>query len=250
MNKPIYIFSNWKMYLNLQESIDMAELYKESTKNLDNSFEICAFPSALAYDKVKNVLQDSKIKVGAQNTYWIDKGGYTGEVSAQMYAEDCCQYVLVGHSERRHQFGETNEDTNKKMESVLKNNIIPVLCVGETSKEREDQLTKDIIDEQLRSAFNNIDWPEKMEVIIAYEPVWAIGTGVTPSLIDIDEIQQEIKKLTKDITGQEPILLYGGSVRSENIKEFLDDPLVDGVLIGGASAKNDGWLEIIKQIEV
>ncbi len=247
--KTIYLFANWKMYLNLSESIGLAEFYLEQTKNLSANFSVAIFSGALAFDQVSRILGDSKIKIGAQNCYWVDQGGYTGEISARMYADLGCQYVLVGHSERRHQFGESLEETRKKIEAILKNGLTPVLCVGETNVERDEGMAKEVVFRQIEAAYQNLDWPLSVKAIIAYEPVWSIGTGLTPCLRDVIALQLEIKKMVTKILGQEPILLYGGSVRPENVVEFLADPIIDGVLVGGASTQKGSWQRILENVK-
>ena len=236
------------MYLNLEESRSLAQFYLEKLNQLSDNIKTVVFPSNLAFSSVKDVLQNNQIDLGGQNCYWVDKGGYTGEVSAQMLSDAGAKYVLVGHSERRHQFGEKLEEVNKKMEAVLKAGLTPVLCIGETKKERDGGIAIDILDEQIKTAYENLDWPKDKEVIVAYEPVWSIGTGVIPSLQDVDIAQQEVKKLIGNLLDLEPVLLYGGSVRPENITEFLSDPFINGVLIGGSSTQKDSWENILKNI--
>ena len=242
--KKIYLFANWKMYLDYDESVELAKILSE--KSFSDNIKMVVFPSALSLYSVKQSLTD--VKVGAQNIYWVDKGGYTGEVSADMYKKVGCEYALVGHSERRHQFGESDENVRQKMEAVLEADLNPVLCVGETKEERDAGKTEQIVENQLRIAFKNLFLSKDQELIIAYEPVWAIGSGVTCSLFDCEKMHSKIREIVKELLDMEPVVLYGGSVRAENVSEYVDSEQVDGVLVGGASSKADSWLEIVDKV--
>ncbi|RMF07345.1 triose-phosphate isomerase, partial [Candidatus Woesearchaeota archaeon] len=177
--------------------------------------------------------------LGCQNVYYEEKGAFTGETSVLMI-KNYCKYVLVGHSERRHIFGETTADTEKKIALVLKHGLVPVLCVGETLAEREAGKHKEVVAEQLEAAKNNL--PEYHDaVIVAYEPVWAIGTGKTATPEDAQEMHAFIKSRIQKKT----IVLYGGSVKPENAAELLSQADIDGVLVGGASLNPDSFLQII-----
>lgn len=237
-----YLFANWKMYLNLEESIVLAKKYLNL--NLENT-KMSVFTSAIAFNEVKNILKDSNINIGAQNIYWVEKGGYTGEISAQMYKDAGANYALVGHSERRHQFKETNEDVRQKLESVLNAGLIPVLCVGETKIEKDLGNTEKIVKEQICSALEGLKIQK--ELIVAYEPVWSIGTGYNCSPVIAEDMAKKIKNWIKEIgLDIEVIVLYGGSVRSENIKDYLSIAEISGVLVGGASAKFEDWKQIVE----
>jgi len=245
--KTIYLFANWKMYLDYDESNILANALANEAKNFCPDVKVAIFPSALSLYPIRQTLNDVNIGVGAQNIYWVEKGGYTGEISAKMFKDSGCQYALVGHSERRHQFGESNNDVRKKIEAILSVGLTPVLCVGETQKQRENKKTEEVIKKQLFKALNNLTWPKKRELIIAYEPVWAIGTGLSCGLVDVEREHAFIQKTVVSLLGKiEPVILYGGSVRPENVAEFVSDPYVSGVLVGGASAKLESWLEIVK----
>jgi len=175
--KKKYLFANWKMYLDYDESNILANALANEAKNFSGEISLAVFPGALSLYSAGQALNDVGIGVGAQNVYWVDKGGYTGETSAAMFKAAGCKYALVGHSERRHVFHESNHDTREKIEAVLAAGLIPVLCVGETLNERQEGKAEEIVEIQLRSALHNLVWPENRELIIAYEPVWAIGTG-------------------------------------------------------------------------
>lgn len=248
MNKKTYLFANWKMYLDYDESNILANAIADQAKSIPKSVKIAIFPGTLALYPVGQVLQDVGISVGAQNTYWLDKGGYTGEVSAVMYKVAGCEYALVGHSERRHLFGETNHEVRQKVEASLVAGLTPVICVGETEKERQDNKTEEAIEIQIRAAFHNIVWPKDTELIVAYEPVWAIGTGENCDPLEAERMHELIKKQIIALTGISPIILYGGSVKPENIAEYLKNPNINGVLVGSASANLESWMKIVSAV--
>jgi len=248
MSKSTLVFANWKMYLNIAESEKLAADLTKKAKSFPRGLSVAVFPSALAFAAVKNALAKSKIAVGAQNAYWVDKGGYTGEVSAEMFKQAGAEYVLVGHSERRHVFNESNHDVRQKLEAVLAAKITPVLCVGETREERDDGRTEEVLEIQLRSALDNLRLNGKKEIIIAYEPVWAIGTGEACSAAEAGKAQAYVAKLVKTILPSAEIkILYGGSVREKNVGGFLNQPHCDGLLVGGASAKLASLLAILDE---
>ncbi len=247
LKKKLYFFANWKMYLDYDESNILANALAEKLKNKERSYEMAIFPSALAIQPMSQVLNDLQIGIGIQNGYWIDKGGYTGEISFVMAQNIGCRYALLGHSERRHQFGETNHDVRKKMENILTTQLTPVLCVGETHKEREGGKTDEVVEVQLRAAYDGVVWDKSREVLIAYEPVWAIGTGKACDATEAQRQHKRIKLIVKDlILGVEPKVLYGGSVSPENVASYLVQEDIDGVLVGGSSTKLESWLNILK----
>ncbi len=248
----IYLFANWKMYLDLPESEKLAKDFAKLAKKLPKQIKMAVFPSALAFATAVKVLKKTTVGVGAQNVYFEDKGGFTGEVSAVMYGNNGAKYALVGHSERRHLFHETNHEVRMKMEALLSAGIVPVLCVGETAGERENQKTEDTIEIQLRAALHALSWSKNAKLIIAYEPVWAIskGSGVDEAGKHCDPLEAErvhefikktVSQLLKDV---ESIVLFGGSVRANTTKEYLEQPSIDGVLVGAASTHLDSWREI------
>ena len=245
--KKLYFFANWKMYLDFDESNILANGLAEKLKGKPHDYEMAIFPSALAMQTVAQVLSDIGIGVGIQNGYWVDKGGYTGEISFVMAQNVGCNYALLGHSERRHQFKENNHEVRIKMESVLANTkLIPVLCVGETQKERDDGKTDEVVEAQLRAAYDGINWDSKRKLIIAYEPVWAIGTGKACDPHEAQKQHTRIKLIIKSLIPEaDPVVLYGGSVSPENISSYLKEKDVDGVLVGGSSTKLESWLKIL-----
>lgn len=251
--KTTYLFANWKMYLDYDESNILANAIALEAKKIPEDIKIVIFPSALALYVAGQVLDDVNIGVGAQNVYWVDKGGYTGEMSAIMFKEAGCKYALVGHSERRHQFHESNHNVRQKIEACLASGLTPVLCVGETIKERDEDKTEEVIEIQLRSALEGLSLP-KGELFIAYEPVWAIskGTGKNDAGGHCDELEANrlhklIRKITNNlISDVNPIILFGGSVRPDTVSGYLKQPEIQGVLVGAASTKLESWSGIIK----
>ncbi len=249
MTDKKYVFANWKMYLDNDESAVLALEFAGEFKNLSENIKMAVFPSALSFLSVVKSLQDTQIGVGAQNVYWVEKGGYTGEVSAHMYKSVGAEYVLVGHSERRHLFHETNHQVREKVEAILSVGLTPVVCVGETGKEREENKAEEIIETQIKSAYHNIVWPEGRDIFVAYEPVWAVGTGTPCDPVEAERMHNLIKKQIVALTGITPIILYGGSVKPENAQKYLNNPDINGVLVGGASANFNHWKDIVESIE-
>lgn len=248
MTKKIYLFANWKMYLDYDESNILANALAKEAKNFPSQVKMAIFPSALALYPAGQALRDAGLAIGAQNVYWVEKGGYTGEISASMYKSAGCEYALVGHSERRHLFNETNHETRQKLEAILAGGLTPVICVGETLAERENGKTEEVMEIQIRSALQNLSWPKDRELIAAYEPVWAIGTGQNCDYLEAERMHNLLKKQIAALAGVDSVILYGGSVRPENVAEYLKSESIDGVLVGGASANLDSWMEIVRQV--
>ncbi len=243
-----YLFANWKMYLDVAESVALARAFK----NLKQSSEIstAVFPSALAATSVVAALQGSAIAVGAQNVYFVDKGGVTGEISAAMFQATGCEFALVGHSERRHLFGETNHVVRQKIDAVVTTKIIPVLCIGETKEQRDKNETAEVLEAQIRSAFTDVAWPAGRDFIIAYEPVWAIGTGAACEPEEAERIAGLVASWTTALMGPEfaLIILYGGSVRPDNVSAYINQTHISGVLVGAASTHEDSWQAILEAL--
>ena len=244
----IYLFANWKMYLDYDESNILANAIAGEAKNFPKSVKMVVFPGALALYPAGQVLRDAGIGVGAQNTHWVEKGGYTGEVSAAMYKAAGCEHALAGHSERRHLFHETNHETRQKIEAILSAGLTPVICVGETAAERKNNKTEEAIEIQIRAAFHNIVWPENRELIVAYEPVWAVGTGQACDPQEAERMHGVIKKQLAALVKVKPVMLYGGSVKPDNIGDYLKNPNINGALVGAGSAKFDSWMEMVKSV--
>ncbi|HEX4662487.1 MAG TPA: triose-phosphate isomerase [Candidatus Saccharimonadales bacterium] len=235
------IVGNWKMNLNThQASLLLHKLDQSITAHAD--VEVVVAPSTLVLQSLSLQVNHHKMKLAAQNCYWRDEGAYTGEVSATML-RGLVAYIIVGHSERRHIFGETNADIRNKVQAVLRNTMTPILCVGETATEKTDGETKHVLHDQIVSGLANVTSDEIENVVIAYEPVWAIGTGVSAKPDDTSEavktIRHQIAALYGKEVAQKVRVLYGGSVDGHNAAEFLITPGIDGLLIGGASLKAD-----------
>jgi triosephosphate isomerase len=198
---------------------------------------------------VQKELKKNKIPTGAQNAYHVDKGGYTGEVSAQMFKQAGATYALVGHAERRHVFHETNHDVRAKLEAVLAAKLVPVICVGETLEQRNENKTDEVIELQLRSALTDLTWPIKVPLIVAYEPVWAIGTGESCDAIAADAVAKKIEVFCKAIAKEAAVsVLYGGSVKPETAQSYFETGIFSGVLVGGASTKFETFAGIVKKV--
>lgn len=237
------------MYLDYDESNILANAIAGEIKKSPENVCLTIFPSVLSLYSAGQVLKDAGVGVGAQNVFWEDKGGYTGEISAHMYKAAGCEYALVGHSERRHQFRETNHETHLKLEAVLNAGLTPVLCVGETKQERDTRKIEEVIEIQLRSAFDKLSWPAGRELVVAYEPVWAIGTGEACDPVEAERLHALIKKMLAELAPNiDPVLLYGGSVRPENVVDYIKQENINGVLVGGASAKFESFMSILSKI--
>jgi len=249
MRKTI-IAGNWKMYKTITEAIELANGLKRELFNLDfEVVDVVLCPPFTALSETAEVLADTDIGLGAQNMYWQDEGAFTGEVSGKMLKDAGCQYVIIGHSERRQFFGETNETVNKKLKAALKYGLTPIFCVGENLAERESNKTFTVIQDHVQNGLTGISAQEMEKIIIAYEPVWAIGTGKTASGEQAQEVHKYIRDLLRKMYGDELAenarIQYGGSVKPENITELIAKPDVDGALVGGASLKVDAFKDIV-----
>ena len=241
------IAGNWKMNLLPNEAIALIEGLAPQVKDTKNDVIICVPYTDLFYSLLS--VQDTNIKVGAQNMHFEESGAFTGEISGKMLQSINVEYVIIGHSERRQYFAETDETVNKKVKAALKYDLKPIICVGETLEQREAGNAIDIITTQTRLALEGLK-PEEMKTItIAYEPIWAIGTGKTATSDDantsIKAIREEIRNLYGDEIADNTIILYGGSVNSSNAKELFETSDIDGGLVGGASLKADEFAKIV-----
>lgn len=242
-----YIFGNWKMYLTVEQSIKLAQELVQSVSS-HQDFQYAIFPNTLVFSRVYELLKDSSIGIGAQHVAGFPMGAYTGETSPFMFKEMGAQYALIGHSERRHIFGETNEDVRKKIEMCIEAKLVPVVCIGETQEDRAQNKTQYRLKKQLMKALENLSL-NGSRLVIAYEPVWAIGSGMPCLPEDADDVIGWIKQeVSQYIHGPIPVL-YGGSVSPENVLSYVSHADIDGVLIGGASAKFDAFMEIISQLK-
>lgn len=245
MRIPI-IAGNWKMNKTIEEAIKLVEEIKSFGLDKDVEAVLCVpFTSLHA---VKAATEGTDIKLGAQNMHWEENGAYTGEISPLMLKELGVDYVILGHSERRQYFNESDESVNKKMKSALKHQLKPIVCVGETLEEREDKREKDVVKEQIIKAFENIDIEEIEKIVIAYEPIWAIGTGKTASSQDASSMIEFIRETMGGIYGDEKDKIriqYGGSVKPDNVAELMSKDGIDGALVGGASLKAEDFVKLV-----
>ena len=221
------------------------DMYADSSE-----VDVAIAPVFTAIAAAKNACKGRRVFIGAQNMHMEDKGAFTGEIAPGMLKELDVDFVILGHSERRHVFGETNKTIALKLKKAISEGFLPILCVGETLHEREDERTETVLREQLDSAFNDLDATEAEKVIVAYEPVWAIGTGktATPKIAGDAHIfiRNRVKELYNAVAAEDIRILYGGSVKPANAKELLSVPDIDGALIGGASLQPDSFAEIVK----
>ncbi|OJX41232.1 MAG: triose-phosphate isomerase [Chloroflexi bacterium 44-23] len=247
MRKP-FVAGNWKMHKTASEAIALVDELQPKLADL-TSVEIVFCVPFTALCPVANRLKASPIGLGAQNVHWENQGAFTGEISAAMILE-FGQYVIIGHSERRTYFCETDETVNKRMQAALNAGLHVIVCVGETLEENEKSQTEEVITRQMRIAFNDIDLSLLKDVVIAYEPVWAIGTGLACDAQKANEIiKYTIRKPIIEMYGEEAVrdmrVLYGGSVKGSNAKEYFVQPDIDGALVGGAALKPE-FIEIVR----
>ncbi|SFQ01211.1 triose-phosphate isomerase [Caldicoprobacter faecalis] len=247
MRKPI-IAGNWKMHKTPSQTVSLINELKPLVK--DAQVEVVVCPPFVCLPAAKEALAGSNIKLGAQNMHWEEQGAFTGEVAPGMLKELGVEYVIIGHSERRQYFGETDEMVNKKVLSAVAHNLIPIICVGETLEQREQGSTEQVVDRQTRAALKGLSPEVADRVVIAYEPIWAIGTGKTASSDDANEVIGYIRKVVGEVLGsqaaQQMRILYGGSVKPENAAELMQMPEIDGGLVGGASLKAQDFAKIVK----
>lgn len=251
MRKTI-IAGNWKMYKTIKEAIELSNGLKRELFKLDNqSVDVVLCPPFTALSEVSEVVIESDIFLGAQDIYWLDEGAFTGEVSGKMLKDAGCSFVIIGHSERRQFFNETNESVNKKLRAALANNLTPIVCVGEMLKEREAGKTFDVLKDHIEGALSGLSGEDVLKIVIAYEPVWAIGTGKTATPEQAQEVHKYIRDLLRKLFNPEVAseirIQYGGSVKPDNIAELMKQPDVDGALVGGASLKVDSFSLIVKK---
>ena len=241
------IAGNWKMNMLPDETIKFIDEFAPLVKDTNNEVILCVPYTDLFYALL--TAQNTNIKIGAQNMHWEEKGAFTGEVSGKMLKSIGVEYVIIGHSERRQYFAETDETVNKKIKSAFENELKPIVCVGETLEEREAGKTEEIITNQTRLALNGLDENQVKNTIIAYEPIWAIGTGKTATSEDannsIKAIRGEIEKVYGKEVAECVIIQYGGSVKSTNAKELFNTSDIDGGLVGGASLKVEEFEKIV-----
>lgn len=245
MRKPI-IAGNWKMHKTIAEALEFVNEVKDRVNNDKVEAVICA-PFTLLKD-LKEATKGTNIKIGAQNMHFEEKGAFTGEISPLMLKELDMDYVVIGHSERRQYFNETDETVNKKVLKALEVGIDPILCVGETLEEREAGNTKDVCKVQVEKALENVSKEDLAKVVIAYEPVWAIGTGKTATSEDANDVIAYIREVVANLYGElanEVRIQYGGSVKPSNVAEIMNQSDIDGALVGGASLEANDYVELV-----
>ena len=246
MRKKV-IAGNWKMNMLPNEAIEYIQDFEGLVKDTEHEVILCVPYIDLFYCLMN--AQGTNIKIGAQNMHWAENGAYTGEVSPKMLKSIGVEYVIIGHSERRAQFSENDETVNKKVKAAFENELKPIVCVGESLEQREEGVTEEVITSQTRLALEGLTKEQVKNTIIAYEPIWAIGTGKTATSEDannsVKAIRAEIAKIYGEDVAEEIIIQYGGSVKSSNAKELFTTSDIDGGLVGGASLKPDEFAKFV-----
>lgn len=247
-----FIVGNWKMYKDKSQVAEFVQeilkIYRDNEEYFTN-VEVGVCPPSLYVDYVADKLKDTEIKVFAQNCYFKVEGAFTGEISPEMLKSVGAFGSIVGHSERREIFGETDEIVNEKIKAILEKGLIPIMCVGETIDQREEGKAKEIVENQLINGLRGISKEDVEEIIVAYEPIWAIGTGKTATSDEAEEMCGFIRSVIERVAGKDSSekvrIQYGGSVKPENSREILEKENIDGALVGGASLKANSFFEII-----
>lgn len=248
MRKPI-VAGNWKMNKTVAEAVTLVEAIKQKAADIQG-VDIVVCPPFTALQAVKAALAGSSVDLGAQNVHWEKSGAYTGEVSVEMLREAGCHYVILGHSERRQYFKETDDQVNRKAKAALAGGLYPIVCVGELLEERESGRMESVISTQVRGSLSGLSANDLLKTVVAYEPVWAIGTGRTATPAQAQEVHALIRSLLKELAdehvAQSVRIQYGGSVKPSNAKELFGQPDIDGGLIGGASLEAGSFLDIVR----
>lgn len=247
--RKILIAGNWKMNNTAAATDAFCRDFK--AKGLeDHKVDMLLCPPYTSIAAMVNWLKDTPVAVGAENMHQADNGAYTGEISADMLIEAGCDYVLIGHSERRQYFSESDELVNTKVKKALEKGILPVMCIGETLEQRESNVTEDVVKKQITDGLAGLSVEDMEKVVVAYEPVWAIGTGLTATPEQAQAVHAFIRNILKDLFGEKTAesvrILYGGSAKLSNAEELLSEKDIDGLLIGGASLKTDDFYGIIE----
>ncbi|MFN0149088.1 MAG: triose-phosphate isomerase [bacterium] len=249
MRRPV-IAGNWKMFKTRAEAATLAAAVREGLGEAPLAADVVLIPPFTALEAVRATVDGGQLRLGAQDLFWEASGAWTGEVSPQMIADAGATFVLVGHSERRQHFGETNETTRRKLAAALGAGLTPILCVGETQSEREIGATNDIVERQVLDALNGRTADETRKIVVAYEPVWAIGTGRNATPYDANAVHKHIRQVIKQKFGDGVSdvvrIQYGGSVKPDTIEELLAQSDIDGALVGGASLEPEGFLKIVR----
>jgi triosephosphate isomerase len=249
MGRLPFIAGNWKMNKTVGEALDLVRELKGAILGVKEA-EVAVAPPFTALYAVHRELEGTSILLAAQNLYWEEKGAFTGEVSPLMLKEVGCDYVIIGHSERRQYFGETDETVNRRIKAALIQGLKVIFCVGETLKEREGQSTFSVVERQMSGGLKGLSDKELEDIVIAYEPVWAIGTGKTATPEQAEEVhrfvREKVEKLYSRKVSEEIRIQYGGSVTPENIRGLMSQPNIDGALVGGASLKAESFSKIVR----
>ncbi len=248
MRTPI-VAGNWKLNKTISEAVELVTALRDLVANVTD-VEIVVAPTFTALPAVARALQGSNIRLSAQNIFWEDSGAFTGEISPVMLKDVGCDYVIIGHSERRQYFGETNESVNRKVKAALTHGLKPIICVGERLEDREAGKTESVVENHVINGIDGLSAEQLLSTVIAYEPVWAIGTGLTATPNEAQEVHAFIRSLllrnySADVTEQVRIQ-YGGSVKPDNAVELLTQADIDGALVGGASLEAESFAQIVK----
>jgi triosephosphate isomerase len=248
--RPPLIAGNWKMNGLLKDARDLAAGLRKELGDNAGGPDVLVCPPFLALEAVRQILEGGPIRLGAQDVHWEAKGAFTGELSTAMLKEVGVTAVILGHSERRHVMGETNEMINKKVKACLAAGLLPILCIGELLEERNMGVTREVVERQIAKGLEGLSAEDVARIVIAYEPVWAIGTGKTATPRQAGEVHHYVRKLitqkSGEAVGQGIRILYGGSVSPDNVKELMSEEDIDGALVGGASLKVDSFLKIVR----
>jgi triosephosphate isomerase len=250
MARKSFVAGNWKMNTDVHSSVKLAQGIVSGCKDVVGKVDVAVCPPFVYLQQVGAALQSSHIALGSQDVYFEQKGAFTGEISSAMLKDVGCAYAICGHSERRHVIGETDELINKKVHAAILGGLLPILCVGELIEERKANKTAEVVTRQMKKGLAGLT-PEKMAAVtIAYEPVWAIGTGLTATPQQAQEVHAMIRKLVAEMYDRkiagEIRIQYGGSAKPDNAGELMDQEDVDGLLVGGASLKADDFVAIVK----
>lgn len=248
--RKMVIAGNWKMHGELNETVNLISGIKNLLEDYDVKCDVIVAPPFTSLETANTLVKDSQIKLSAQNMHFEDKGAFTGEISHSMLKSVGCEFVILGHSERRSIFGETDEMINKKITKALSVGLNPIFCIGETLEEREVNITEKIVETQIRKGLENVSESDLAKIIVAYEPVWAIGTGKVATPEQAQDVHFFIRNLISQMYSKEAAenltIQYGGSVKPDNAEGLLSKPDIDGALVGGACLKADSFVDIIK----
>jgi triosephosphate isomerase len=245
-----FIAGNWKMHKTVHEAVVYVKEFRSLVRDIEG-VEIVVAPTFTAIHAAAEAARNSKVGIAGQDLHWEKQGAFTGEISAQMVREAGAEYVIIGHSERRQYFGESDQSVNRKLVAALGAGLIPIVCIGETLEEREGEKTLAVLDRQIKDGFDGVSGDQIAGLVIAYEPVWAIGTGRTATTSQAQEAHAHIRQRLRQWFGapaaDECHVIYGGSVKPDNTRELVSQPDVDGALVGGASLDVNGFCDIVRR---